>query len=88
MAAVESERKWRLVLQLLYVFEVCISVYAVVSSSDTESEIVELVRRRQKGDFYHFINSTTDNCGNENSTYLISENQCLKDEELFRGKLI
>ena len=85
MAAAESERKWRLVLQLLFVFEVCISVCAVVN--DSESKILEWVSRRQSSDFYHFINSSKDNCGN-NNTYLISENQCVKDQELFRGSNI
>ena len=87
MVAVMSERKWRFVPQLLFVFEVCISMCVVVN--DSESEIVEWVRRRQSGDFYHFINLnlTIDNCGNENSIYLISENQCVKDQELYRGNI-
>ena len=89
MAAVESERKWRFVLQLLFVIEVCIiSVCAAVN--DTQSEIVEWVRRRPSSDIYKFINSssTGDNCGNESITYLISENKCVKNQELFRGNFI
>ena len=70
-----------------FVFEVCMSVHGVVS--DTESEIVEGVTRQQSSDLYYFINSssTGDSCGYEN-TYLISENQCVKDKELFRGNFI
>ena len=86
MAAVESERKWRFVLQLLFVIEVCIiSVCAAVN--DTQSEIVEWVSRRPSSDIYKFINSssTGDNCG---ITFLISENKCMKDAELFRGNFI
>ena len=71
---------------LLFIFEVYMSVHTI-AVSDTEFEIVERVSRRQSGDIYYFINSSV-NCGNENSTYLISENQCVKDQELFRGNLI
>ena len=28
------------------------------------------------------------NCDNENSTYLISDNQCVKDQELLNGMLL
>ena len=73
---------------ILFVFEVCLSVHAVVS--DTESGIiVERISRRQNNDIYLFINSSTTgtNCGDKN-TYLISEDQCVKDQELFKGNLI
>ena len=86
MVAAGNERKRRLVL-LSLVFEVCISVCAV--ESDTESGIVERISRRLSSDIYYFINSSSSSvtCGNEN-TYLISENKCVKDAELFRGNLI
>ena len=71
---------------ILFAFEVCLSVQAI--KSDTESGIVERVSRRLTTDVYFVINSTFGfNCGGKN-TYLISEDQCVKDEELFRGNLI
>ena len=85
MAAVKDRRKWWLML-LLFIYKVCLfdSVQAVVS--DTESGIVERVSRRQNNDIYFFIDSSTTgtNCGDKN-TYLISEDQCVMDQELFRG---
>ena len=67
-----------------FVFEVFISAQAVAMSG-TESRIVERVSRRQYTDIYYFINSTTAfNCGDKN-IYLISEDQCLQDQELFKG---
>ena len=34
------------------------------------------------------VTMATVNCDNENSTYLISENQCVKDQELLNGMLL
>ena len=70
---------------ILFIFEVCMSVHAVVS--DTESEIVEWISRRQSSDIYYFINSST-NRGNKNTTYLINENRCVMNQELFRDIFI
>ena len=82
MAAIESERKWRFTL-LLLIIEVCMPVYAVVSN--TNPNLPERVSRRQTGDVYFFINSSG-TCSDDNkTTYLISENQCVKDQELFKG---
>ena len=80
-----DQRKYQFMF-LLFVYEVCLSVDEVVS--DTESGIVERVSRRQGSDIYYFINSLRGNggthCGDAN-TYLISENICVKDQELFTG---
>ena len=86
MATVECERKWRFVL-LLLVFEVCIPVcYAVVSASNN-TKTVERVGRRQSIDFYYYINTSNSFsfCGPDGSTYLISEQRCIMDQELLRG---
>ena len=90
MIAVESERKWRfVVLFLIIVLEMhtCMSVCAAVNS--TESGILRWIIRRQSFDIYNFINSSsTDrgiNCDNERSTYLISDKQCEKEQELLSG---
>ena len=80
--AVENERKWRHTL-LLFFLEVCIPVYAVVSN--TNPYLLERVSRRQTGDIYYFINSSG-TCNSDNkTTYLINENQCVKDQELSKG---
>ena len=73
---------------IFFVFEVFISMHAqVVAMSVYESRIVERVSRRQTADIYFFINSTSGiNCGDKN-TYLISEDQCVQDQELYRGNL-
>ena len=89
MVAVKSERKWKYIVLFLFVLEVCMSQCAAVS--DTEPGILEWINRRQiSPDVYRFINSSSDhdNCDNENSTYLISENQCVKDQELLNGMLL
>ena len=81
-----DQRKCRFIL-LLFVYEMCLLVHTAVS--DTESGIVERVSRQQERDIYYFINSSTTGttCGSEN-TYLISENQCVKDQELFTGNYL
>ena len=88
MAAVESEKKWRFIL-LLVVLKVCTSdsVCAVVSN---KREIVERIARRQNSDLYYFINSNGSHlaCSNgSQTTYVINENQCVNEQELFSGKL-
>ena len=72
----------------LFVYKVCLpNSVQVVAASGSESRIVERVDRRQTTDIYHFINSTITtgtNCGDKN-TYLISEDQYVKDQELFES---
>ena len=70
---------------ILFVFEAFMSMQAVAASGN-EYRIVERVSRRQTTDIYYIINSTSTgtNCGDKD-TYLISEDQCVKDQELFEG---
>ena len=83
MAAIESERKWRFAL-LLLVIEVCMPVHAVVSTRNTN--ILEWIDQRHSNDFYNFVNNSSSiYCGPDGNTYLISENQCITDQELFKG---
>jgi hypothetical protein len=56
-----------------------------VAASGTESGIVERVSRRQNGDIYFFSNGSHMRCDDKN-VYLVSEDQCVKDQELFEGK--
>ena len=50
--------------------------------------IPEWVLRRQGGDIYNYVYSedsaTHKNCDN---TYLVNDNQCVMDQELFEGKV-
>ena len=85
MVVVKDQPKCRLTM-LLFVYEVCLSVNVVVS--DTECGIVERINRRLTYDIYYFINSSSITCDSDGNTYLISENQCVKDQELYAGKLI
>ena len=85
MVQVMITTKWRFVL--LFILEVCVASCAAVNN--TEFGILQWIQRRHFSDFYHFTNSTTTHsaCGEEKNTYLINENQCVKDQE-FSGKLI
>ena len=89
MAVDKDQRKCCLVL-LLFVYNIVVCLPDSVQAVDTEYGIVERVSRRQSRDFYFFINSSTTgtNCGDKNIHYLISEERCVTDEELFRGNLI
>jgi hypothetical protein len=71
---------------ILFVSEVFMSMQADAASG-TEYGIVERVYRRQTTDIYFFINSTTGTSCGDKDTYLISEDQCVKDQELFKGDL-
>ena len=83
MGSARDQRKCWLMLWLCLPTSV-----QVVATSGSESRIVERVNRRQTADIYFFINSTTAiNCA-DNNTYLTSEDQCVKDQELYRGNLI
>ena len=85
MASAKDQRQCWLML-LLFVYKVCLpDSVQVVAASGSESRIVERVNRRLTIDIYHYINGSTNmNC--QDNTYLISEDQCVKDQELFRGK--
>ena len=72
---------------IIFVFEVFMSIHAVVSNG--EPWIVERISQWQNNDIYFFFNSSTigANCGDKN-IYLISEDQCVKNQELLRDNLI
>ena len=89
MVPVMSTTKWRFTL-LFMVVEVCVAIASYAAVSNTESGILQWIQRRQNNDLYHFINGTSYTvCNNESrTTYLISENQCVKDQGLFNGNYI
>ena len=68
----------------MFILEVCVASCAAVNN--TESRILQWIQSRHSSDIYHFT-TTHSVCGEEKNTYLISENQCVKDEELFSGKI-
>ena len=85
MAAAKDRRKCLFILLLCFVYEVLLSDLVQAVESDGESRI-ESVTRRHITDVLFFYNSMkTMTCGDEN-TYLISEEICVNDQELFRGK--
>ena len=54
----------------------------------SEAEEVYWVRRRRSQDVYSFTNSSSFghiNCPPTNNTYLVDDNQCVPEEELFKG---
>ena len=86
MAADKDQRKCWFILLLCPVFEVYLSDLVQAVENDGESGIVERVNRRHITDVFFFYNSMKSmTCGDEN-TYLISEEICVSDQELFRGK--
>ena len=84
------ERKWKLFVVFLTILEMSISV----AIDNTKSGILEWVIRRQiSPDIYRFVNPNTSsehgtNCAPDMSTYLISDQQCVKEQELFNGMLV
>ena len=86
MAVAKDRRKCSFILLLCFVYEVYLSDLVQAVESDGESGIVERVIRRHITDVFFFYDSMKSmNCGNEN-TYLISEEICVSDQELFGGK--
>ena len=88
VAVTESsiERKWKLFVVFLTILEMSISA----AIDNTESGILEWVNRRQiSPDIYSFDASSEHgtNCAPDMSTYLISDQQCVKEQELFNGML-
>lgn len=94
VAVTESsiERKWKLFLTVVFLTILEISISAAIDN--TEFGILEWVYRRQiSPDIYNFVNSNASsehgiNCAPEMSTYLISDQQCVKEQELFNGMLV
>ena len=87
MGSAKDQRKCWLIL-LLIVYKVCLPISVqVVATSDNESRIVERVSRKLNKDIYFFSDGSNVNCG-DNNTYLIREDQCVKDQELFEGNKI
>ena len=56
-----------------------------------DCEVVEWVQRRQGGDVYRYFNmsvATHQVCRrNTNMTFLVADEQCVNDQDLFIGKL-
>ena len=76
--------KWRITL-LFILIAPCAAV------NNTESGILQWIQRKLTNDFYHFINDTSSHsvCSMDSqNTFLISEKQCVKDQDLFNGKLL
>ena len=87
MRSAKNQRKCWLML-LLFVYEVCLPTSVqIVATSDNESRIVERVSRKLNKDIYFFSDGSNVNCG-DNNTYLIREDQCVKDQELLEGNKI
>ena len=54
----------------------------------SEAEVVYWVQRRQSYDIYSFTNSSSfghTSCPTANNTYLVDENECVPEHELFKG---
>lgn len=55
--------------------------------TEAEAEVVEWVSRRIVGDVYGYINGSHISCQMGNLTFLTGQNQCVREEDLFRGNL-
>ena len=65
-----------------------LTVFASVAPVLGGALIPEWVLRRQSGDIYNYVNSE-DNTSHKHcdDTYLVDDNQCVTDQELFEGKV-
>ena len=50
----------------------------------SETNVPVEVNRRSDGDIYRYLNSSHEVC-HDNLTYLVSEDRCVNDEELYNG---
>lgn len=58
------------------------------TTTEAGASIPVKLHRRQKSDIYTTFNSSSgEHCGSINTTYLVSQKECVKNEELFRGRL-
>ena len=86
------ERKWKLFVIVVFLTILEMSISAAIDN--TESGILEWVNRRQVSpDIYNFVNSNASSehgtsCTPDMSTYLISDQRCVKEQELFNGMLV
>ena len=66
-----------------------LTVFASVAPVLGGALIPEWVQRRQSSDIYNYVNSEDNashkHCDNT-GTYLVNENRCVMDQELFEGK--
>ena len=84
-------KEWRFVLFLIILIEMCTSLSVFAAMNDTKSvEILEWILRRQLSpDIYKVISSSSfSTCHSESSTHLIGEKQCVRDQDIFNGKVI
>ena len=58
------------------------------TTTEAGASIPVKLHRRQKSDIYTTLNSSSgEHCGSINTTYLVGQKECVKNEELFRGRL-
>ena len=92
MVSAETNRKWRFVLLLLVHMVLCAAM------NNIESQILKCISQRRNRDIIYFLtnsNSTGSTyslisvtCDKFKNTYLITEDQCVKEKELFYGKVM
>ena len=69
---------------------VLLTVYlSLLTASDRDEQVPVVVNRRAMFDTYLCFNETElSSCqADDNTTYLVSERRCVKDQELFGGKI-
>ena len=71
-----------LIDRVLRVIVLATVVSNVLASGDRDIPV--LVSRRLSGDGYRYLNNDFPIC-HDNLTYLVSEDRCAKDQELFEG---
>ena len=83
----------RVILWASFAVGAVLSVIAQVHSEDESSAtLVVLVSRRKMFDMYTILQQNNTelmslNCDNENATYVVKEDQCISNHQLFNGNL-
>ena len=73
---------------IIFVFVSTSLLLQTACATETGASIPVKLHRRQKSDIYTILNSSSgEHCGSINTTYLVSQKECVKNEELFRGRL-
>ena len=74
--------------KLILIFVFVSTLLLLQTATETGVSIPVKLHRRQKSDIYTTLNSSSgEHCGSINTTYLVSQKECVKNGELFRGRL-
>ena len=56
------------------------------SHAISDVNVPVMIRRRQRGDIISYGSTSHFSCGEDNSTFLVSDRRCVKNQDLISGK--